>query len=76
MKSINIGIYYTLVIKITKQMEKEIGTTLHICQDLTDKYIVLNESQVSHYQKKILQINKMKEKARINSVALELETSL
>lgn len=57
-------------------MEKEIGTALHICQDLTDKYIVLNESQVSHYQKKILQINKMKEKARINSVALELKTLL
>lgn len=57
-------------------MEKEIGTALHICQDLTDKYIVLNESQVSHYQKKILQINKVKEKARINSVALELKTLL
>lgn len=57
-------------------MEKEIGTTLHICHDLTDKYIVLNESQVSHYQEKILQINKMKEKARINSVALELKTLL
>lgn len=57
-------------------MEKEIETALHICQDLTDKYIVLNESQVSHYQKKILQINKMKEKARINSMALELKTLL
>lgn len=57
-------------------MAKELGTTLHICQDLTDKYIVLNESQVSHYQKKILQINKMNEKARINSVASEVKTLL
>lgn len=55
-------------------MEKEIGTTLHICQDLTDKYIILNESQISHYQKKILQINKMNEKTRIKSVALEWQT--
>lgn len=55
-------------------MEKEIGTTLHIRQDLTDKYIILNESQISHYQKKILQINKMNEKTRIKSVALEWQT--
>lgn len=55
-------------------MEKEIETTLHICQDLTDKYIILNESQISHYQKKILQINKMNEKTRIKSVALEWQT--